>query len=68
MKFCVDCRHYRKGGEYFSGDCYHAMVFTVNLVTGKSSPGCCKALRDGCHIKFPKHHPCGTEAILFEPK
>jgi hypothetical protein len=61
-KVCKDCVHYSKSWWFAEPDCTHEQsLFLVCLIEGKTKWMTCRKMRWD-------HNPCGSDAMLFEPK
>jgi hypothetical protein len=67
LKFCVDCKHYRKRSNTFSS-CESPKLDYVDLVTGETEKrfNDCTTLRRS--VPDALDDRCGTNANWFEPK
>lgn len=70
MKFCVDCRHYKK--SISEDDRYHfclsPKVRTPSLITGKGYPEVVYCGEQRYPKGFTFRHVCGPNAQFFERK
>ena len=64
MKFCIDCKHYKKG-LYEDGYCMREPSLTPNLVTGEKKQRYCEIERRN-YTTLEDH--CGVDAVFFESK